>query len=102
MLTPWSVKFIKELFKDPTVPGSWGIKEISLKTDCIDLIVYGFNIRGQIKITYNGITYNVLKVYKNYTTVLLQNISQTEIIKSLDSLIEKCDNYSEKVLMENK
>lgn len=87
------------LTRQKMVVFSWGFQKATALENGLRFNVNGFIHKGIVEVIYNdGTDYFDIKLIKNgITKSLTTNVEVSELIEVLDYLIEKVENYDERV-----
>jgi len=90
------------LTREKWIVFSWGFNSPVAINNGLQFNVNGFIFTGIIQVIYNEETdlFDLKFIKRNEALIPIPNVSINELIKVLDDLIEKVDNYEEKVKQE--
>jgi len=90
------------LTREKLIVFSWGFHSPVALNNGLQFNVNGFIFNGIIQVIYNEGTdlFDLKFIKNNKVVILLPNVQLEELIEVLDDLIEKVDNYEERVKKE--
>ena len=93
---------LNRLAREKWIVFSWGFNSPVAINNGLQFNVNGFIFTGIIQVIYNEETdlFDLKFIKRNEALIPIPNVSINELIKVLDDLIEKVDNYEEKVKQE--
>ena len=93
---------LNRLAREKWIVFSWGFNSPVAIKNGLQFYVNGFIFNGIIQVIYNEETdlFDLKFIKRNEALIPIPNVSINELIKVLDDLIEKVDNYEEKVKQE--
>ena len=93
---------LNRLAREKWIVFSWGFNSPVAIKNGLQFYVNGFIFNGIIQVIYNEETdlFDLKFIKRNEALIPIPNVSINELIKVLDDLIEKVDNYEERVKQE--